>query len=180
MRALYQMTVLKNLKSRHFDQNVHTHWVDEVEGVATFPLWNLTGQMVGFQQYRPSATKKKDNHPRESRYFTYRKDKVVGVWGLESWNFSNTLFVTEGVFDAARLTSRGYSAVATLSNDVDPPLARWLWTVRKTRLVVAVCDNDSAGRKLAKCGHVAHVMDEGKDMGEASDEYVTDFLRSYD
>ena len=173
------MTVLENLKSRHFDMNVHTVWIDEDEGVATYPLWNLTGQMVGFQQYRPAASKKKDNHPRESRYFSWRKDKVVGVWGLESWNFSNTLFVTEGVFDAARLTSRGFSAVATLSNDVDPSLARWLWTVRRHRPVVDVCDNDSAGRKLAKCGHVAHVMEDGKDMREASDEYVTNFLKDY-
>lgn len=173
------MSVLENLKSRHFDTNVHTVWVDEDEGVATYPLWNLSGQMVGFQQYRPAADKKRDNHPRDSRYFTWRKDKVVGVWGLESWSFSNTLFVTEGVFDAARLTFLGYSAVATLSNDVDPSLAKWLWAVRKTRLVVAVCDNDAAGRKLAKCGHVAHVMEEGKDMGEASDEYVKNFLKAY-
>lgn len=62
---------------------------------------------------------------------------------------------------------------------MDPALARWLWTVRKARPVVAVCDNDAAGRKLAKCGHVAHVMDDGKDMGEASDEYVTNFLKDY-
>ena len=173
------MTVLENLKSRHFDMNVHTVWVDEDEGVATYPLWNLSGAMVGFQQYRPAANKKKDNHPRESRYFTWRKDRVVGVWGLESWNFSNTLFVTEGVFDAARLTARGYSAVATLSNDVDPSLARWLWLTRKIRPVVAVCDNDVAGRKLAKCGHVAHVMTDDKDLGEASDEYVTELLKNY-
>jgi hypothetical protein len=173
------MTVLENLKSRHFDMNVHTVWIDEDEGVATYPLWNLTGQMVGYQQYRPSATKKKDNHPRESRYFSWRKDKVVGVWGLESWSFSNTLFITEGVFDAARLTARGYSAIATLSNDVDPPLARWLWVTRKNRPVVAICDGDVAGRKLAKLGHCYHVMTEGKDMGEASDEYVTNFLKDY-
>jgi hypothetical protein len=173
------MNVLENLKSRHFDLSVHTAWVDEDEGVATFPLWNLSGQMVGFQQYRPAADKKRDNHPRDSRYFTWRKAKVVGVWGLESWNFTNTLFVTEGVFDAARLTSLGYSAVATLSNDVDDSLARWLWMVRRVRPVVAVCDNDRAGRKLAKCGTTYHVMEDGKDMGEASDEYVTNFLRDY-
>ena len=173
------MTVLENLKSRHFDLNVHAAWIDEDEGVATWPLWNLTGQMVGFQQYRPAADKKRDNHPRDSRYFTWRKDKVIGVFGLESWSFSNTLFVTEGAFDACRLTSRGYSAIATLSNDVDDSLKRWLSVVRQTRFVVAVCDNDVAGRKLAKYGHVSYVMEDGKDMGEASDEYVTNFLQKY-
>jgi hypothetical protein len=173
------MNVLEHLKSRHFDSVVHTVWVDDDEGVATYPLWNLTGQMVGYQQYRPSATKKRDNHPRDSRYFNWRKDKVVGAWGLESWKFSNTLFVTEGVFDACRLTSRGFSAVALLSNDIDSSTREWLYMVKSNRFVVAVCDNDVAGRKLAKCGHVAHVMEDGKDMGEASDEYVTNFLKEY-
>ena len=172
-------TVLNNLHARHLDTKLHRVWVDETEGVATFPLWDLSGKVVGFQQYRPAADKRKDNHPRDSRYFTYRKDRVVGVWGLESWSLSNTLFVTEGIFDAARLTSRGYSAVATLSNDVDPSLARWLWLTRKVRLVVAVCDNDAAGRKLAKYGCVFHVMEDGKDLGDASERYVESFLKKY-
>jgi hypothetical protein len=173
------MNVLANLKSRRFDLNVHTDWIDEDEGVATWPLWNLTGQMVGFQQYRPAADKKRDNHPRESRYFTWRKGKVVGVWGLESWKFSNTLFVTEGAFDACRLTSHGYSAIATLSNDVDDSLKRWLSIVRQTRLVVTVCDNDAAGRRLAKYGTTFHMMDGKKDLGDATDEYVANLVKEY-
>jgi len=172
------MTVLQNLRSRYFDANLHKAWVDEDEGVATFPLWNLSGQLVGYQQYRPSANKKKDNHPKMSRYFTYRKNKVVGVWGLESWNLSNTLFVTEGIFDACRLTFLGYSAVATLSNDVDDSLKSWLWTVIKYRRVVCVCDNDAAGRRLAKYGHLSHVVESG-DLGDATDEYVANVVKEY-
>ena len=57
---------------------------------------------------------------------------------------------------------------------------RWLWAVRKSRLVVAVCDNDAAGSKLAKYGHTAHFMTDSKDLGEASDTYVTDFLKEYE
>lgn len=172
------MTVLQHLHSRYFDTKLHTHWVDEDEGVATFPLWNLSGQLVGYQQYRPSANKQKDNHPKMSRYFTYRKNKVVGVWGLESWKLSNVLFVTEGTFDACRLTHLGYSAIATLSNDVDDSLKRWLWTVRKFRPIVTVCDNDAAGRRLAKYGHTSHVVESG-DLGDASDEYVANLVKEY-
>lgn len=172
------MNVLQHLHSRYFDSNLHKVWIDETEGVATYPLWNLSGQMVGYQQYRPSANKQKDNHPRDSRYFTYRKDKVVGVWGLESWNLSNVLFVTEGTFDACRLTRLGHSAIATLSNDVDDSLKRWLWTIRKIRLVVAVCDNDAAGRRLAKYGHLSHVVESG-DLGDASEEYVKQLIELY-
>jgi hypothetical protein len=172
------MTVLQNLRSRYFDMNLHTAWVDEDEGVATFPLWNLSSQLVGYQQYRPTATKEKSNHPKMSRYFTYRKNKVVGVWGLESWDLSDTLFVTEGVFDACRLTSLGYSAVATLSNDVDDSLKSWLWTVRKYRRVIAVCDDGAAGRRLAKYGHVFHVVESG-DLGDATDKYVANLVKEY-
>ena len=172
------MTVLQNLRSRYFDMNLHTAWVDENEGVATFPLWNLSGQLVGYQQYRPSATKKKDNHPKMSRYFTYRKNKVVGVWGLESWNLSNTLFVTEGTFDACRLTSSGFSAVALLSNDIDASTRKWIFAVKKHRPVVSICDNDAAGLRLAKHGHLSHVVESG-DLGDASDEYVANLIKEY-
>jgi hypothetical protein len=172
------MTVLQHLHSRYLDTNLHRVWVDEDEGVATFPLWNLSGQMVGYQQYRPSAGKQKDNHPKMSRYFTWRKSKVVGVWGLESWKLSDTLFVTEGVFDAARITCLSYSAIATLSNDLDDSHKRWLWALRKARRVVVVCDNDVAGRRLAKYGHLSHAVESG-DLGDASDEYVADLVKKY-
>jgi hypothetical protein len=41
-----------------------------------------------------------------------------------------------------------------------------------------VCDNDAAGRRLAKFGDVA-VFTEDKDLGEADDEYVTRLLETY-
>jgi hypothetical protein len=153
--------------------NVHIH-NDE----ATFYLYNLSGQIVGYQKYNYKGEKKMFNNPKEGRYFTFRKDRVVGVWGLESWNLSNTLFITEGVFDACRLTARGCSAVAMLANDLDSSTKEWLYAVRASRFVVAVCDNDSAGRRLARHGHIAHVV-EGHDLGDASDEYVTNLITKY-
>jgi hypothetical protein len=96
------MKILEHLQLRHMNLAIHTAWLDEVEDVATFPLWNLSGKMIGYQSYRPSGIKKVFNHPKEGRYYTYRKNLDIGVWGLESWKFSNTLFVTEGIFDACR------------------------------------------------------------------------------
>lgn len=174
------MNIKQHLKDRHFDLAVHTAWVDEAEGVAVFPLWDLSHRWVGYQQYRPEGDKKRFNNPKEGRYFTWRHGKI-GVWGLESWKFSNTLFITEGIFDACRLTERGYSAIAMVANDLDKMTKNWLWTIRAQRPVVAVCDNDDnrAGHKLAKAGHTFHMMDEFHDMGDASDEYVTKFLSHY-
>ena len=170
-------TVLEHLKSRHLDVNLHRPMVDEVERVATFYLYNLSGQLVGYQQYRPEGDKKPNNNPKLGKYFTYRKTPTLAVWGVESLDLSpHVVFVCEGLFDAARLTQRGFSALAVLSNNPSPDLRNWLTCLN--RKVVAVCDNDAAGRKLAKFGDVVLFTDE-KDLGDSSDEYVTNLLKEF-
>ena len=169
--------VLANLLERELDLNLHTAWVDEDEGLATLPLWNLSGEMVGYQQYRPFATKERRNDPRTGRYFTFRPKTEVSVWGLESYHLTpGLLFVTEGVFCAARLTHRGMSAVAVLGNDPTPSTVAWL---RATgRHVVAVCDDDKAGKKLAKLGNTVVRMC-GGDLGDAPASFVDDLVRRF-
>ena len=170
-------TILEHLKERHVDLNLHRPWIDEDERVAVFYLYNLSGSIIGYQQYRPNADKMKDNHPKEGRYFTYRKQPTLAVWGVESLHLTpHVVFLTEGVFDAARLTERGYSALAVLTDNPTKDLRNWLSMLN--RKVVAVCDNDKAGRRLAKFGDVA-VFTEDKDVGEATDEYVTRLLETY-
>ena len=170
-------TILEHLKDRHVDLNLHRPWIDEDERVAVFYLYNLSGSIIGYQQYRPDADKMKDNHPKEGRYFTYRKQPTLAVWGVESLHLTpHVVFLTEGVFDAARLTERGYSALAVLTDDPTKDLRNWLSMLN--RKVVAVCDNDKAGRRLAKFGDVA-VFTEDKDLGEATDEYVTRLLNEH-
>jgi len=170
-------TVLQLLRERHLDVNLHRPAVDEEERVATFFLYNLSGQIVGYQQYRPDADKVKNNHPTGGRYFTYRNKDTLGVWGVESLYLTpHVLFVTEGIFDAARLTERGFSAVAALSNNPTKDFKNWLSFLN--RKVVAVCDNDSAGRRLAKFGDVA-VFTEDKDLGDADDSYVDWLLKEH-
>ena len=171
------MTLAEHLKARHLDLELHRPVLDEAEGVATFFLYNLSGQVVGYQQYRPSAGKEKKNHPREGRYFTFRKAPTVAVFGVESLHLTpNVVFVTEGVFDAARLTSRGVSALAVLSNDPTTDVKNFLQCLG--RRVVAVCDNDAAGRRLAKLGDVA-VFTEDKDLGDSDNEFVDELVRRF-
>lgn len=166
-----------HLLSRHLDLELHRPALDDAEGVATFYLWNLSGQLVGYQQYRPTGEKKPQNNPKQGKYFTYRKQPTLAVWGVESLHLSpNVVFLTEGVFDACRLTEKGYSALAVLSNNTGWDLKNWLSMLN--RKVVAVCDNDDAGRKLAKFGDVA-VFTTDKDLGDSTDEYVTELLRNY-
>jgi hypothetical protein len=159
--------------------NVHSYWTNDDEVSVTFPIWNLSGQLVGYQRYRPLADKTRKNDPREGRYFTRIGRDRVGVWGMESWKFSETLFVTEGVFDACRLTSIGYSAIAILSYQVNPTTYSWLRMVRGYRPVVAVCDGDTSGHKMRNYGHTYHTCPTGSDLGNASPEYVQEVARKY-
>ena len=171
------MTLVQHLRDRHLDLNLHKPVIDEAEGVATFFLYNLSGQLVGYQQYRPSASKEKKNDPKEGRYFTYRGLPTVAVFGVESLHLTpNVVFITEGVFDAARITERGVSAVAVLSNDPTLDVANFLTCLG--RKVVAVCDNDAAGRKLAKFGDVA-VFTDGRDLGDSSQEFVDNLVANF-
>jgi hypothetical protein len=173
------MTILDHLRSRYFDTNLHRVWVDENGRVAVFPIWNLSGQLIGYQQYKPDANKVISNNPHKSRYFTRLKDKKIGVWGLESWNLSNTLFVTEGIFDACRITNHGHSAICVFGNSVSSSTMRWFETVRKFRPVVAVCDDDDSGRKLARLGLLSVTVEGYKDLGDASEDYVKELCKKY-
>ncbi len=169
--------VVDHLKDRHVDLNLHRPVVDEEARVATFYLYNLSTQLVGYQQYRPEGEKKPQNNPKEGKYFTYRKQPTLAVFGVESLHLSpNVVFLTEGVFDACRLTERGYSALAALSNNPTQDLRNFLTCLN--RRVVAVCDNDVAGRRLAKFGDVA-VFTEDHDLGDSTDEYVTSLLERF-
>lgn len=172
-------TVEEHLKSRYYRMDLHPCWVFEQDDSVVFPFWNLNGQMKAYQRYRPYGSKEKMNNPTQGKYYTFRNKNDVSFWGLESWNFSNTLFVTEGVFDACRLTNHGYSALALASNDPSKAMKSWFKMVRSFRPVVAVCDGDAAGRKLAKAGHRAEFLDEGKDLGDFTEKEVVSFLKGY-
>lgn len=170
-------TVLQHLRDRHVDLNLHKPVVDEVEGVATFYLSNGNGVISGYQQYRPSAGKEKHNDPKEGRYFTYRAKDKLALFGLESLCYKNKyVFVTEGIFDAVRLTEFGRPALAVLSNDPNSDVINFLGSLN--RPVVAVADNNSAGRKLAKCADFIYTC-KNTDLGDASCLEVKEIIWTY-
>lgn len=50
--------MLEHLKQRSLNPNLYSGvWLGEEENTVTFGMWNLSGQLVGFQQYRPLAGK---------------------------------------------------------------------------------------------------------------------------
>ena len=53
--------MLTRLLKRRCNVSLHRPVLDSEEQVATFYLWNLSGQLVGYQQYRPTAPFRFDN-----------------------------------------------------------------------------------------------------------------------
>ena len=171
-----EISVLDNLKERGVDLN-KTYVITDIEtNVATFLLYNLSGQLIGYQQYNPNSKDKKTNHPRTARYFTYvsKYAKNIGVFGVDTIDKRNYLFITEGIFDAIKLHNLGLPAVAVLSNHTKI-LRSWFKALNKTTIVI--CDNDDAGRKLASIGKIALTTPAPyKDLGEMPQDEIKDWL----
>ena len=164
--------LLEHLKSRHLNLDLYSHFLSD--DCVTFPLWNLSGQMLGYQQYNPNSPKNDDSlEPNEKKYFTYLKKnfKVTenSAFGLDLLDTNKKeLFVCEGVFDACRLHNLGLNAVALLSC-LPKYLKSWLWSLGYT--VIPVCEGDDAGRKMtyfATSNKVVY-LEKGKDLGDLTD-----------
>lgn len=173
------MNLKEHLEQRYVNLELHRPVLDEELGIATYYCWNLSGQLVGYQQYNPNGDKYKYNCKLEGKYYTYRKLPTVCVWGVESLYQSNgVVHLTEGVHDAARMTYLGQSALATLTNT--PPKDYRNWLKLLNRPVVVVCDNDAAGLELAAYGDYVEVVPvKGQDLGDAPDDYVRYLVDKY-
>lgn len=80
------MNLRKHLRSRHFNLDLHRALLDEELGVASFLLYNLSGQLVGYQQYNPLGDKKVFNSKLGGKYYTYRNKNqpTIAIWGIIS------------------------------------------------------------------------------------------------
>ncbi len=170
------MKLVKHLEERGMNPKLYNLQKSYSASVITFYLWNLSGQLVGYQQYRPNKTEKKNNSPKMSRYFTYLKRDMDGVFGLELLDFNQkTIYIVEGVFKAAVLHRLGFNALAVLTNH-PKRLKPWFRILRAQGWnLVAIGDNDPAGQKLVntlKSGFLSPV-----DLDEMKDEDILSLLR---
>lgn len=173
-------SILHNLLERGVDlSRVRVH-LDTELNLASFMLFNLSGELVGYQRYNPNADKLKSN-ALDGRYYTYvigeKKNKKIAVWGVENIDDTNILFITEGIFDAIKIQNAGYPVIATLSSD-PKHLKNWLKLLNKT--IIAVCDRDdnNTGNKLAKFADLSVLVPAPyKDVGEMPQEEVDLFIK---
>ena len=185
-------TVRAHLRSRGVDLEKTRVTINEEKRNATFYLYNLSGQLVGFQQYTPAADKTRGTEARRfykeakadinfrdmMKYFTFAgeegKEKKHAVWGLETLGSENYVFLTEGIFDAVKIHNSGHPAVAVLANS-PKPLRGWLRSLGRT--VIAILDNDDAGVKLRNVAHLSYTTpDPWKDLGEMPQSSVNAFM----
>jgi hypothetical protein len=180
--------ISKHLISRGIDPKKTRVIIDEETEDSYFFLYNLSGQMVGYQKYNPNYVKTGQSNlddPRMAKYFTWvsdeEKGKKIAVWGLESFDVMSDefVFITEGIFDAARIQEAGYPAISTLCNSPSDSVRSWLKTLPQKKIVIY--DNDVAGKELIGCGDFAYTVPSGKDANDLTPEeakvFIEDCLR---
>lgn len=181
------MDIIKHLLDRGLDPNQRGILLDIENCIATFLLYNLSGQIVGYQQYNPCGSKQLANDEKNRdalKYFTFVGDenderrsgkKKLAVWGLQTVSIEHDfVFITEGIFDAVKLQNEGLPAIAALAND-PAPLRPFLKALSKR--VIAVCDDDAAGRKLASIADAWFTVPKPHhDLGDMSQEDVKRWL----
>jgi hypothetical protein len=169
-------TVKQHLLSRGLDPRLYHCVIDESERVATFSLFNISGQYVGYQVYRPDSHSKKNNCPREGRYFTYLPAQTDGVFGLERNTGKGPLFIVEGVFKAVALHNMGFDAIAVLTSH-PKRMKPWFRILCATRPLIGIGDGDDAGKKLVAT--IGRGACSPKDLDEMTPEEIQEFSQRY-
>lgn len=163
------MNLHKHLLSRNYDPTRYVNQVLDIESnVLTVYLNNLSGQFVGFQQYRPEVKDKRVNNATMGRYFTYSQRGVNACWGLETINpEKKDLYLVEGNFKASALHMLGLNALALLTSH-PKPMKSWLHTLPFN--LIGIGDNDKAGDGILK------IAGKGFKLEKDVDEYQLEEL----
>lgn len=170
------MDLIQHLKDRGMNPSLYQVHYDNEQNIVTFYLYNFSGIIVGYQQYRPDKVEKKVNDPKEGRYFTYLPRQVDGLFGLEVLNPTiKTIYIVEGIFKAAVLHRLGYNAIAVLTSS--PKRLKTLFRILKqTYTLIAIGDNDNGGSLLINS--VKKGSKSPKDLDEMSDKDIINFINT--
>lgn len=181
------MNIREHLLVRRCPLELEGIMISEEENVCTFWLYNLFGQIVGYQRYNPLGIKnynpKDEVSKYNQKYWTYLsdyyfKDKAC-LWG---WQFYDSevknVYLVEGIFDALALIDLGYVNVfATLGNE-PKVLKNQIRLLGDVHTIIVFNDGDSAGKKLRKYGDYSFEVTGGKDCGDLSKDDLGTFVRN--
>lgn len=155
-----------------YDKVIEKSVVDWDNEIITFYLWNLSGQLKGFQRYNWKGSKKNHNSV-DGKYFSVSKSGL-SFFGLDYFDTTKkTTYICEGIFDAISLMQFG-NALAVLTND-PKHLSEQLSLLPGEK--VAVCDDGKAGLKLSKFGDSFIICDKDEDPNSLSYQRLKFLLR---
>lgn len=160
------MTLLEHLQQRNYQLPRYTQtWIDEENRIVTVPLWNLSGILCGYQQYRPDSIDKKNTNSTTSRYHTVITRHTTAVWRAETIDSRPYVFVVEGIFDCCPIHALDEPAIALLGcTDIR--------AVDNLRLmgkdILMLCDGDKAGRRMSQFADKSVILADNKDPGDLS------------
>jgi hypothetical protein len=128
-------------------------WVDWETETVTFPLYSHNTQphlarsmdcpkWIGYQRYRWNQPKVRGNSSREQRYYTYVQEehKGMAVYGWDNCFGHGPLFITEGIFDALKVTNCWWDCIALTTNQPTKQAKQWLNDITYGRKVIALLD----------------------------------------
>jgi len=123
-----------------------------------FPLLTPDGKYVGHQRYFWRRPKLRSNDE-QGRYITtfLPEYKLTACFGWEYCRGYGPLFITEGIWDAIRVSNCYVDCLAVLCNNPSKQLRQYLQMLCKktSRVLVALVDSDGPGQQLANSASYA-------------------------
>jgi hypothetical protein len=161
----------------------HRCWVDPLTEVVTFPLW-AANRLVGYQRYNYRGTKKARSNElvEQAKYFTWISEFYRGgaVSGPDNLFGSGPLFIVEGIWDSISIGNVWFDAIAVLTATPSKELRSYIGYLAGNRPVVAVCDNDETGSKLARAADlVVKLPKEYHDANETPEDILRETLLTW-
>lgn len=156
-------------------------WVDFDSEVVVFPLLTVDrSKLIGYQRYRWNEPKIRGNQEHgNQRYFTYVSEayKGMAIYGWDNCFGHGPLIVTEGIFDALKVTNCWWDCVALLTNQPTKQFKDWFRMVTRGRCVCAVLDQgEPTDRWLQLADYVWYPPSQYKDLGDMPLDEVRPFI----
>lgn len=168
--------IKQHLIDRYVDLNIHKPHTTNTS--ATFMLYNLSKQLVGWQRYSPLQPHLCSNDL-NGRYYTYRSAQQLAIFGFETYNINlSRIFITEGIFDAVRITRHHCCALALLTNSPNSSMLNLLSCLPNK--ITVIIDNDKGGEllyKKTKSVTSSFITPPAKDLGECDEAFITTILK---
>lgn len=159
----------------------HLLGLDHASETVHFPLYGPNFRLVGYQRYFWRGTKKSNSNQlgNAAKYFTWITPayRPYGVYGLDNCFGYGPLFITEGIWDAISIGNCWRDCIAVLSATPARELREWIQLLFGNRLIIAICDRDGTGGKLARIAHRALTIPAPwKDSNEMPEDELTKWL----